>query len=816
MRASLDGTLLKVGQRKTDKGDGDRERRRQQQTLPPPAQPQPQPRRSTLPPPPLVEAEGHQHHAAAAPAASWGERIRPERTPPRRNNVQKMQWRSSRWVDGFLQGAASTSASAPGGPQYGGSHSDQELDSRISSMTIADVSPRFAVKRIILLYENSQFREAANFINRLSHSTFKVILTELPIDLFVESMPHSLSILEALYAKVFLSDGLDFSVRLLRPEAVILQMARVFSDGDPPAGPGAASPLVCSCKKLLKVIVLSEPKLRKALQQRRRALDKAIEGLGQHGLVGTSDETLTNLHDALKVEFQRMVETYKGALQKLDELSLADGAAVTRGPAPVQASHQRQLALRPQDVQDRLIKNKTLLNVVEPTLGSRSLDVLLGILRRRVDHDKDALFQFTQLRRELGDACVPPGAVLAPVLMRFSRGCDRVLELMKEVAEDDDDSSDISGYHSDSDSAIMMSGNSPYVSKRARYNFLTRSVRSSGKSSARLSVLNASSSASGSDSPPTSLGHTPSEHPPVPVPATRSRHLKHKKELHKLNSAASSSSGGTVACTDSVSAVDLEARQRGREILLLKAEVQNLQEELSQSDARLRIALEMEQRLRERLAMATHSDNGSLSVSSVGEQLVHCYRDLYQSARVDTLDALDSLPLLKDADELKSKILFSVIVLAFRSTQSLLALKKDHVQRVLHIPQRGSAQHEAAVIGLEAAISLYLRQTAQDFDLSRNVEEVCSQIWATLYDYPCLKDCPGLIQYVKDAVRLAWCLINQSPPYVLEYEQRVVRKDMHVRFHLSNPENDQIRTYLWPALLEGPGGPCVHKAVVIT
>jgi hypothetical protein len=50
-----------------------------------------------------------------------------------------------------------------------------------------------------------------------------------------------------------------------------------------------------------------------------------------------------------------------------------------------------------------------------------------------------------------------------------------VLELMKEVAEDDDDSSDISGYHSDSDSAIMMSGNSPYVSKRARYNFLSRS-----------------------------------------------------------------------------------------------------------------------------------------------------------------------------------------------------------------------------------------------------------------------------------------------------------------------------------------------------
>jgi len=59
----------------------------------------------------------------------------------------------------------------------------------------------------------------------------------------------------------------------------------------------------------------------------------------------------------------------------------------------------------------------------------------------------------------------------------------QVLELMREVAEEageslavyEDDSSDLSGYHSDSDSAIMTSGNSPFVSPRARYNFLSRS-----------------------------------------------------------------------------------------------------------------------------------------------------------------------------------------------------------------------------------------------------------------------------------------------------------------------------------------------------
>jgi hypothetical protein len=51
--------------------------------------------------------------------------------------------------------------------------------------------------------------------------------------------------------------------------------------------------------------------------------------------------------------------------------------------------------------------------------------------------------------------------------------------MMKEVSEDreeeEGDSSDISGYHSDSESAVMTSGNSPFISKEARYSFLSRS-----------------------------------------------------------------------------------------------------------------------------------------------------------------------------------------------------------------------------------------------------------------------------------------------------------------------------------------------------
>jgi len=59
--------------------------------------------------------------------------------------------------------------------------------------------------------------------------------------------------------------------------------------------------------------------------------------------------------------------------------------------------------------------------------------------------------------------------------------------------------------------------------------------------------------------------------------------------------------------------------------------------------------------------------------SNMGEHLVRCYGNLYAAARVDALDSLDNLPALKDADELKSKILFSVVVVSRPAVTHLLA-----------------------------------------------------------------------------------------------------------------------------------------------
>jgi len=67
--------------------------------------------------------------------------------------------------------------------------------------------------------------------------------------------------------------------------------------------------------------------------------------------------------------------------------------------------------------------------------------------------------------------------------------------------------------------------------------------------------------------------------------------------------------------------------------------------------------------------------------------------------------------------------------LAFRSAQSLLALKKDHMRRILHIqppaatPQVSTATPlDPVVAELERSVALYLRKTVDKFDLTKSVE----------------------------------------------------------------------------------------------
>ena len=78
------------------------------------------------------------------------------------------------------------------------------------------------------------------------------------------------------------------------PEHVIWQIVKYFASQDEESvSPGQkqprwemCGPWVSTCKRLLSVLLTAQPRMKRVVAERRKALTKAIEGLGQHGLVG--------------------------------------------------------------------------------------------------------------------------------------------------------------------------------------------------------------------------------------------------------------------------------------------------------------------------------------------------------------------------------------------------------------------------------------------------------------------------------------------------------------------------------------------------
>lgn len=51
----------------------------------------------------------------------------------------------------------------------------------------------------MLLFEGRQYREAAGIISRCGISVLKAIISDLPMDLLIEALPHSSSLLEVIF-----------------------------------------------------------------------------------------------------------------------------------------------------------------------------------------------------------------------------------------------------------------------------------------------------------------------------------------------------------------------------------------------------------------------------------------------------------------------------------------------------------------------------------------------------------------------------------------------------------------------------------------
>jgi hypothetical protein len=113
-------------------------------------------------------------------------------------------------------------------------------------------------------------------------------------------------------------------------------------------------------------------------------------------------------------------------------------------------------------------------------------------------------------------------------------------------------------------------------------------------------------------------------------------------------------------------------------------------------------------------------------------ELVRSYNSLYSQARIDTLDALDSIREMSDAEDLKSKLLFSVVVvcrkyqylnnlkflsfflqLAFRHAQNQAKEIRNKIKQILQLT------NDKTSVVLEETIEKYLRSTIQKYDVAK-------------------------------------------------------------------------------------------------
>ncbi|CAF0976984.1 unnamed protein product, partial [Didymodactylos carnosus] len=246
----------------------------------------------------------------------------------------------------------------------------------------------------------------------------------------------------------------------------------------------------------------------------------------------------------------------------------------------------------------------------------------------------------------------------------------------------------------------------------------------------------------------------------------------------------------------------------------LKNDLQLLRNELQKSKETIARLQKSEEQMRERLAEQAQRqiEKGGkfedLNQLTRPTELIRSYNALYSQARIDALDALDNVSEMSDAEDLKSKLLFSVVVLAFRHAQIQAKEIRSKIKQILQLTSDKSSTL------LEETIEKYLRSTIQKYDVAKITYEVENQLWTTLYDYPALKCCNELIKYITQSCRTAWGLVNHQ--FLIEFQNIKYDKLLHERFHTSDNESETISEYIWPCLIDSRDRTCVAKGVVIT
>lgn len=337
------------------------------------------------------------------------------------------------------------------------------------SQVFFDQPREFAAKRIRALYDEKQFNDAALLISRASVEELGFILPQLPIESILDQMPNTVVFLDSIYSKLLLAVSLnsqtsgrfpEISVDFLQPDRFLLNLVWIFAKETEPHSLRSKDNvnwpiLLPHLTNILKVISQLAPHLRHQLEERKNRLDKALEGLGLHGLINYGENQLIELSLAVKTELSGHHLKLKSIMQKYSELShhhINSQGSLTKahkqhqkstfningikGLPPSNSSHQRLMNLHLSELKERLQRNEYSFQLVEDTFKNSELEALLRLIRKRIAYDREIINEF-QFLEKISHNLTMEDPILSKLFLSFSKGYERLLSLMPFASSED-------------------------------------------------------------------------------------------------------------------------------------------------------------------------------------------------------------------------------------------------------------------------------------------------------------------------------------------------------------------------------------------
>lgn len=327
------------------------------------------------------------------------------------------------------------------------------------------------------LFHLHKYDECVLFINRLSHLTIKLLIPQLSTETFLSRLPYTIEIFEALYSKVFIMDPDDFPSRFLQPDRLIDKMISYFSllADHAKLEPIDGARIIESFENVIRIISYVQPNIYSRLLYFKYAIDNGLLKLKRDLSAnnapqsGKEDDLLrkympTNLVSALMISRAsnlQLCETMKNELSQtvakcekaaqrlnayisdiksqkifkdaqyyihnLEKKEKKEANAAQRLDDDI---NEMQPVVCQDYVQNRLFLNKSLMNAIDPHLGSIRLHKMMTMLGEKIELDKEILLVFSHIKRE--EKYLSIHEPLQPLLRRYSLGYERVIQIWRK------------------------------------------------------------------------------------------------------------------------------------------------------------------------------------------------------------------------------------------------------------------------------------------------------------------------------------------------------------------------------------------------